>query len=54
MLRAPAEANPSGREESKAMEEIKPMEAEENIDENVPEATIPWQTAEQASINWAE
>ena len=52
MSQVPAEENQAGREESKA-------ESEECKVETVAEETetanaIPWQTAEQASINWAD
>jgi len=51
MLRVPAEATPAGREESKAADD-ESKDAEEN--NNVQAAAISWQTAEQASINWAD
>jgi len=51
MLRNPAEDTPAGREESKE-DAAESNDAAEN--ENVQAAAIPWQTAEQASFNWAD
>ena len=47
MSQVPAEENQAGREESKAESDECKVETETAND-------IPWQTAEQASINWAD
>ena len=52
MLQAPAEEIPAGREESKAEKEEDECKVETVAEET--ENAIPWQTAEQASINWAD
>ena len=52
LLRAPAEANPAGREAHKAEES---MADKANVAENVVQAAeITWQASEQASILWED
>jgi len=53
---APAASHPAGREESKAAETTTEEEHKaDTVDDFAPHAAaaIPWQTGEQASINWA-